>query len=119
MIALVIPAAYHSAKSHGGVDTNGTAIAVPGADAFNKAQMELGLGNLDADGYHGLKIISRGTAILLLLVYVAYLLFQVGLCVTSQYENTSFLTCKPSCSSAPTLTCILPRVRMRRRKSLR
>ena len=72
------------------MDTNGTAIAVPGADAFNKAQMELGLGNLDADGYHGLKIISRGTAILLLLVYVAYLLFQVGLCVTSQHENACF-----------------------------
>ncbi|TBU35627.1 calcium/proton exchanger [Dichomitus squalens] len=76
-ITLVIPAAYHSAKSHGGVDTNVTDIAVPGIDAFNKAQMELGLGSLDSDAYYGLKIISRGTAILLLFVYIAYLIFQL------------------------------------------
>lgn len=53
-ITLVIPAAYHSAKSHTG----------DGSD----------LENIYADG---LKIISRGTAILLLMVYIAYLYFQL------------------------------------------
>ncbi|PIL24303.1 transporter [Ganoderma sinense ZZ0214-1] len=76
-ITLVIPAAYHSSKSHAGLDTNGTAIALPVTDALNKAQIELGLDSMDADSYEGLKIISRGTAILLLLVYIAYLGFQL------------------------------------------
>ena len=38
---------------------------------------ELGLELLDESSLEGLKIISRGTAILLLLVYIAYLFFQV------------------------------------------
>lgn len=33
--------------------------------------------NLDEDGQRGLNYISRGTAILLLAVYVAYLIFQL------------------------------------------
>ncbi|KAL7283672.1 hypothetical protein ACG7TL_003108 [Trametes sanguinea] len=76
-ITLVIPAAYHSAKSHaGGVDggVNATAIA-PVIRALD-AESDLGLSGMDAGGVHGLKIISRGTAILLLLVYIAYLIFQ-------------------------------------------
>ncbi|KAI1794683.1 calcium/proton exchanger [Ganoderma leucocontextum] len=76
-ITLVIPAAYHSSKSHAGLDTNGTAIAMPVMNAVEKARIELGLDSLDADSYEGLKIISRGTAILLLLVYIAYLVFQL------------------------------------------
>ncbi|KAM5530208.1 hypothetical protein V8D89_016122 [Ganoderma adspersum] len=76
-ITLVIPAAYHSSKSHAGLDTNGTAIALPVNDMLNKARIELGLDSLDADSYEGLKIISRGTAILLLLMYIAYLVFQL------------------------------------------
>ncbi|OSD08505.1 calcium/proton exchanger [Trametes coccinea BRFM310] len=77
-ITLVIPAAYHSAKSHaGGVGggVNATAIA-PVIRALD-AESDLGLSGMDAGGVHGLKIISRGTAILLLLVYIAYLIFQL------------------------------------------
>lgn len=76
-ITLVIPAAYHSAKSHAGLDTNGTAIALPVTDALDKARTELSFEGLDAGSYEGLKVISRGTAILLLLVYIAYLVFQL------------------------------------------
>ena len=50
---------------------------------LTKARNELGLDSLDADSLQGLKIISRGTAILLLLVYIAYLVFQVRLSMTS------------------------------------
>ncbi|KAI0373011.1 calcium/proton exchanger [Pilatotrama ljubarskyi] len=77
-ITLVIPAAYHSAKSHsGGLDggMNVTSIA-PVISALDP-KGELGLDGMDAGGVHGLKIISRGTAILLLLVYIAYLFFQL------------------------------------------
>ncbi|KAI0664729.1 Sodium/calcium exchanger protein-domain-containing protein [Cubamyces menziesii] len=77
-ITLVIPAAYHSAKSHsGGLEggANGTSIA-PLINALDP-RGELGLDNLDAGSLHGLKIISRGTAILLLIVYIAYLFFQL------------------------------------------
>lgn len=56
--ALVIPAAYHSAQMHGGMD-----------GSF--------FGGPSIEGEEGLRIISRGTSILLLLVYVAYLFFQV------------------------------------------
>nr|VWO97935.1 PLA2 protein [Ganoderma boninense] len=75
-ITLVIPAAYHSSKSHG-VDSNGTADALSVNDALEKARLELGLDRLDAGSYEGLKVISRGTAILLLLMYIAYLVFQL------------------------------------------
>ncbi|KAI0807772.1 calcium/proton exchanger [Fomes fomentarius] len=74
-ITLVIPAAYHSAKSHsGGLDNgpgNGTVVT-----ALDNT-IGLGLETLDADSLHGLKIISRGTAILLLGVYIVYLFFQL------------------------------------------
>ncbi|KAI9065379.1 calcium/proton exchanger [Trametes sanguinea] len=77
-ITLVIPAAYHSAKSHaggveGGVNATSIAPVIRALDPEN----DLGLSGLDAGGVHGLKIISRGTAILLLLVYIAYLIFQL------------------------------------------
>ena len=36
--------------------------------------------DLDEKSNHGLRIISRGTAILLLFVYMAYLYFQVRTC---------------------------------------
>ncbi|KAI8989770.1 calcium/proton exchanger [Trametes punicea] len=88
-ITLVIPAAYHSAKSHsGGLEggANGTAIA-PILTALDP-KGELGLGGMDAGGVHGLKIISRGTAILLLIVYIAYLFFQYP---TSQLKTHAFL----------------------------
>ncbi|KAI0748486.1 calcium/proton exchanger [Daedaleopsis nitida] len=75
-ITLVIPAAYHSAKSHSGglgdgPSTNQTIITAIGQ------HIELGLDTLDENSIQGLKIISRGTAILLLIVYIAYLYFQL------------------------------------------
>ncbi|RPD66481.1 calcium/proton exchanger [Lentinus tigrinus ALCF2SS1-7] len=78
-ITLVIPAAYHSAKSHSGLGgDDGVDTVINGTiKAAVDAKIDLGLDNLDADSIHGLKIISRGTAILLLLVYIAYLVFQL------------------------------------------
>ena len=51
---------------------------------------DVGLDGLDEDSIHGLKIISRGTAILLLFVYIAYLVFQVG--VLRACGSEAFLT---------------------------
>jgi len=34
--------------------------------------------DIDSDSERGLKVISRGTAILLLMVYIAYLIFQAS-----------------------------------------
>ena len=45
---------------------------------MDSTRSELGLEMLDENSYEGLKTISRGTAIILLLVYVAYLFFQVS-----------------------------------------
>ncbi|THG97694.1 hypothetical protein EW026_g4353 [Hermanssonia centrifuga] len=72
-ITLVIPAAYHSAKAHaGGVDPDAFRIL-----PFPQTTQVVDGSDLDDASGHGLKIISRGTAILLLLVYVAYLFFQL------------------------------------------
>ncbi|KAI0273436.1 Sodium/calcium exchanger protein-domain-containing protein [Gloeopeniophorella convolvens] len=67
-ITLVIPAAYHSAKH----------IVAPPPDGKGlTAWTDPLMSDMDADGQKGLLIISRGTAILLLGVYVAYLVFQL------------------------------------------
>lgn len=65
-ITLVIPAAYHSAK-HVAVPDDGNLLAM--TDPL--------ISDLDKEGQKGLLIISRGTAILLLGVYIAYLIFQL------------------------------------------
>ncbi|KAI9466367.1 calcium/proton exchanger [Lactarius psammicola] len=65
-ITLVIPAAYHSAK-HVVTPGNGKLVAL--TDPL--------ISDLDEDAQKGLLIISRGTAILLLGVYIAYLIFQL------------------------------------------
>ncbi|KAH9001114.1 Calcium/proton exchanger [Lactarius akahatsu] len=65
-ITLVIPAAYHSAKH----------VIAPG-DGKLLAMTDPLISDLDEDGQKGLLIISRGTAILLLGVYIAYLIFQL------------------------------------------
>ncbi|KIK61873.1 hypothetical protein GYMLUDRAFT_558067 [Collybiopsis luxurians FD-317 M1] len=64
-ITLVIPAAYHSVKS-----PSGSLFTAP----FNTESESI---SLDHAGYSGLLAISRGTALLLLIVYVAYLYFQL------------------------------------------
>ncbi|KAI0927472.1 hypothetical protein AcV5_008004 [Taiwanofungus camphoratus] len=65
-ITLVIPAAYHSSKMHQG-GTGNSSMAM-----FSSVTPEL-----DDSAENGLRIISRGTALLLLFVYVAYLIFQL------------------------------------------
>ncbi|KAH9005318.1 Calcium/proton exchanger [Lactarius hatsudake] len=65
-ITLVIPAAYHSAKH----------VVVPG-DGNLLAMTDPLISDLDKEGQKGLLIISRGTAVLLLGVYIAYLIFQL------------------------------------------
>ncbi|KAH9043074.1 Calcium/proton exchanger [Lactarius pseudohatsudake] len=65
-ITLVIPAAYHSAK-HVIVPNDGKLLAMTNPL----------ISDLDEDGQKGLLIISRGTALLLLGVYIAYLIFEL------------------------------------------
>jgi Ca2+:H+ antiporter len=65
-ITLVIPAAYHSAKH-----------VLDSDDGNLMALTDPLISDLDKDAQRGLLIISRGTAILLLGVYVAYLIFQL------------------------------------------
>jgi Ca2+:H+ antiporter len=62
----VIPAAYHATKH----------IITPNRGFVAAMSDELGT-DLDEKGQRGLLIISRGTAILLLGVYIAYLIFQL------------------------------------------
>lgn len=68
---MVIPAAYHSAKSHNGIDDEVHILP------FINASQVVDGSDLDDASNHGLRIISRGTAILLLIVYIAYLFFQL------------------------------------------
>ena len=70
LLALVIPAAYHSAKSHESSDD---------ADLTRFVAQDVIVDGTDLEQAYenGLKTISRGTSILLLAVYVAYLWFQV------------------------------------------
>jgi len=66
-ITLVIPAAYHSSKH----------IISPGNGKQMATMTDPLVVDLDEDGQRGLLAISRGTAILLLGVYIAYLIFQL------------------------------------------
>ncbi|KAK0463579.1 Sodium/calcium exchanger protein-domain-containing protein [Desarmillaria tabescens] len=70
-ITLIIPAAYHSVKS--------TDLFSIGGSASESATVSFIDDRIDLDpaGRNGLLIISRGTAILLLGVYIAYLYFQL------------------------------------------
>ncbi|KAF9469298.1 Sodium/calcium exchanger protein-domain-containing protein [Collybia nuda] len=66
-ITLVIPAAYHSTQTTpGGPDGQSTVASIIS-----------GFSDLDPSGKAGLLVISRGTAILLLGVYITYLFFQL------------------------------------------
>ncbi|KAI0063395.1 Calcium/proton exchanger [Artomyces pyxidatus] len=67
-ITLVIPAAYHSART---ISTDG----IP--KVITNLVKDPRLTDMDEQGQTGLLIISRGTALLLLGVYVAYLFFQL------------------------------------------
>lgn len=64
----MIPAAYHASKFTDS-PVKGGSVTVNNHDGVYS--------DLDEDGRRGLNYISRGTAILLLGVYVAYLIFQL------------------------------------------
>jgi Ca2+/H+ antiporter len=66
----VIPAAYHASKDMTSPVKGGSVVAM---NSHNTALYP----ELDEDGQRGLKYISRGTAILLLGLYAAYLIFQL------------------------------------------
>ncbi|KAK0211774.1 Sodium/calcium exchanger protein-domain-containing protein [Armillaria fumosa] len=70
-ITLIIPAAYHSVKSTDLFSIGGSASESPTIPYIDNRI------DLDPAGMNGLLIISRGTAILLLCVYIAYLYFQL------------------------------------------
>jgi len=85
-ITLVIPAAYHSAKSGFGEQsrsnhtTNGTLTDISSSISTLGSTLSSWMlpdGELDPVDMEGLLILSRGTAILLLGVYVCYLWFQL------------------------------------------
>lgn len=66
----MIPAAYHASKHIRSPVTGGSIATMNDHNAVLYP-------DLDEDGQRGLIYISRGTAILLLGVYVAYLFFQL------------------------------------------
>ena len=82
---MVIPAAYHSARGLGAVPTLSTPSPVipktpiePDVISATKFVADNGaVVDIDEEGQRGLLIISRGTALLLLGVYIAYLVFQL------------------------------------------
>ncbi|KAA1469351.1 Calcium/proton exchanger [Dentipellis sp. KUC8613] len=74
-ITLVIPAAYHSAKTTLVPLPSDPTVITPGPIIID--QQDPLLRDLDQASRSGLLIISRGTALLLLAVYVAYLFFQL------------------------------------------
>ncbi|VDB82847.1 unnamed protein product [Peniophora sp. CBMAI 1063] len=84
-ITLVIPAAYHSARGLGTIPSFSTPSPVipktpvePDVISATKFVADNGaVVDIDEEGQRGLLIISRGTALLLLGVYVAYLVFQL------------------------------------------
>ena len=65
----MIPAAYHSAKR---------TTSPGGGNLITPVFVDPLIGVLHEDSQDGLLIISRGTAILLLVVYVGYLIFQLN-----------------------------------------
>jgi Ca2+/H+ antiporter len=81
--ALVIPAAYHSAKT--GEQHNAGKFGFSLFDNNDPAT------DLDPIDQHGLLTISRGTALLLLAVYVVYLFFQVREIITHRNRYAHFL----------------------------
>ncbi|KAG7448245.1 Calcium/proton exchanger [Guyanagaster necrorhizus] len=71
-ITLIIPAAYHSVKSNSDLFSIGGSASESPSLSYIDNRIDL-----DPAGMNGLLIISRGTAVLLLGVYIAYLYFQL------------------------------------------
>lgn len=81
-VALIIPAAYHSVKAN--TSLLGDSLGMNnfrGLESSNNIWLDL-----DPAGLDGLLIISRGTAILLLGMYIAFLFFQVGAIASRRYR---------------------------------
>ena len=74
--ALVIPAAYNMSQKFGNSPDGFDSSRV--FAALNDPKNGQMLSGVDLEHRDGLLIISRGTAIILLFVYVAYLVFQVA-----------------------------------------
>lgn len=64
----MIPAAYHSAKH---------TTPSGGQDLIATVSVDPSVGVLHENSRDGLLVISRGTAVLLLVVYIGYLIFQL------------------------------------------
>ncbi|EPT04113.1 hypothetical protein FOMPIDRAFT_1022179 [Fomitopsis schrenkii] len=103
-ITLVIPAAYHSANTHSG-SKNTTSLINSVANAVIDGT------DLSSDAERGLLLISRGTALLLLVVYLAYLLFQLkthaDLFTAEETEEEEQYMNVPSAASALLLVTVI------------
>ena len=103
-ITLVIPAAYNSVKSPSGslfADPLNTTTAI-GAAGSTSLSLNSSQPGIDPERINGLLTISRGTAVLLLGVYVAYLYFQVVLkSATQVYCLRSSTAAQVPCVSFP------------------
>ncbi|EIM89813.1 Calcium/proton exchanger [Stereum hirsutum FP-91666 SS1] len=75
-ITLIIPAAYHSARVDTNPDDEYSVIPSTNSTSDMVSPMQQ-VHDLDKVGQKGLLTISRGTALLLLATYVAYLVFQL------------------------------------------
>lgn len=73
-LTLVIPAAYYASRNNNGLPPNALSKVW---STLNNTGASDSLSSVEQRYHDGLLVISRGTAILLLLVYVAYLVFQL------------------------------------------
>ncbi|CCM04421.1 uncharacterized protein FIBRA_06598 [Fibroporia radiculosa] len=71
-ITLVVPAAYHSSQTRGLMLGNATSTVLNAG-----IQHVVDGTDLDKEAEFGLRFISRGTSILLLIIYIGYLTFQL------------------------------------------
>ena len=109
--ALVIPASYHSVKSQSwGIHTHSSANGSMLAASGSSMKAGVALGGIDGNPLHGLKVISRGTAVLLFFVYLAYLYFQVGalVAVIKCWASLIDRGCVRTSSSSRTRSCMSP-----------
>lgn len=92
--ALIIPAAYHSARADSNPSDEYTVTPSANATLHIASSSVEQIHDMDKQGQKGLLTISRGTALLLLATYVAYLIFQV------RPDPFSPLTLLPRCSTS-------------------
>ncbi|KAI0030831.1 Sodium/calcium exchanger protein-domain-containing protein [Vararia minispora EC-137] len=113
-ITLVIPAAYHSAQAKIGGDFVQPTPVEPGIVSALGASIDNDdhITDMDPAAMDGLLIISRGTALLLLGVYVCYLIFQLkthqklfeARARTKRQPTLGFSSCPSSPALPPAVT---------------